>query len=154
MIMSDDHDIPLPNKDDVLFRGNFPDWQNNACTNKPSSYSYAEGYKIAAQRLIKHVVETGEDQDFLVYPIIFLYRHHIELLLKSILEQLPYLLDKKLKTNHCSHNLAELWNDLKSLIGEVSEACGWENLSLNAIEGIDCYICQPTHADPKSFTFR
>jgi hypothetical protein len=41
-------------------------------------------------------VEKQSDQDYLVYPIMFLYRHHIELALKNIILRTPYLIDRAL----------------------------------------------------------
>ena len=43
-----------------------------------------------AELLVAHVTDHQTDRDFLVYPIIFLYRHHVELMLKSILRRAPY----------------------------------------------------------------
>ncbi|HHS8916416.1 TPA: hypothetical protein ACTVMT_005267, partial [Escherichia coli] len=47
--------------------------------------AYTEGYRRAADILINHIDESGRDQDFLVYPVLFLYRHHLELLIKQII---------------------------------------------------------------------
>src|SRR5882724_8747168 len=48
---------------------------------------YSEGYRMAARQLTEGIEAKGErssDQDYLVYPIIFLYRHHLELVLKRL----------------------------------------------------------------------
>ncbi|GJH64862.1 hypothetical protein [Escherichia coli] len=54
------------------------DWHNNACLNYMPDHgtAYTEGYRRAADILINHIDESGRDQDFLVYPVLFLYRHH------------------------------------------------------------------------------
>ncbi|MCI5221569.1 MAG: hypothetical protein D3924_02515 [Candidatus Electrothrix sp. AR4] len=64
------------------------DWEMNACLNfsHDMSYGYIEGYLRAADRLVKHVFDTSKDQDVLVYPIAFMFRQHIELRLKSIID--------------------------------------------------------------------
>ena len=71
-----------PRKGDRLIRDDLPDGKSNACVNvmrAGDSIAYIEGYRRGALRLVQHVVEEQRDQDFLVYPIIFLDRHHIEL---------------------------------------------------------------------------
>jgi hypothetical protein len=63
------------------------DWKNNACLRNGDEYAYREGYRKGAQILVRAVEETQSDQDFLVYPIVFLYRHHIELALKRVIKR-------------------------------------------------------------------
>jgi hypothetical protein len=46
--------------------------------------AYAEGFKRLADVGVAHIEETGHGHDFLVYPIVYAYRHHIELSLKLI----------------------------------------------------------------------
>ena len=46
--------------------------------------------------LAEHVCDAGRGQDFLVYPIVYLYRHHIELTLKSIISVACFLVDHTL----------------------------------------------------------
>ena len=41
-------------------------------------YDYTTGYKDAADLLVAHVEETGWRADKLRYPIVFLYRQHLE----------------------------------------------------------------------------
>lgn len=78
---------PPPLKGDKLFRGDLRDWKNNACLRNGDEYAYREGYRRGAQILVRAVEETQSDQDFLVYPIVFLYRHHIELALKRVIKR-------------------------------------------------------------------
>lgn len=78
---------PPPRKGDKLFRGDLRDWKNNACLRNGNEYAYREGYRRGAQILVRAVEETQSDQDFLVYPIVFLYRHHIELALKRVIKR-------------------------------------------------------------------
>ena len=69
-----------------LFRTS-EDSNNNACINfrlDPHS-TYALGYKEAAQFLARNAANVSS-QDFFVYPIAFLYRHHLELQLKWIIK--------------------------------------------------------------------
>lgn len=101
------------------------DWQNNACLNYLPDHgtAYTEGYRRAADILINHIDDTGRDQDFLVYPVLFLYRHHLELLIKQVIglalaltedpDQYPYKKD--------NHNLNTLWSHAQKLILAVDD---------------------------------
>ncbi len=149
---------PPPRKGDKLFRGDLRDWKNNACLRDGDEYAYREGYRRGAQVLIRAVEETGSDQDFLVYPIVFLYRHHIELALKRIIRQTPYLIERpltKAEEDHLGgHRLDLLWQDFKPKTSEVTKAAGWSELPPEDIEGIDDYVRQVSEIDPASFSLR
>ncbi len=151
---------PRPRKGDQLVRSDQPDWKNNACLSVgEDQLAYVEGYKLGAQRLVQHVVETHSDQDFLVYPIIFLFRHHIELALKRIISRAPYLIEHPLteqqkKRLMNSHNLDCLWKDLKPMIGAVCEVAGCAEPAHADIQGLDDYIRQLHEFDAGSFAFR
>ena len=103
-------------------------------------------------------MEHNRDQDYLVYPVIFLYRHHVELALKNSIRRIPYLINRELtepEQQHLGrHRLDLLWQDLKPMLTDVSEEAGWEVLPVADVEGIDSYIRQLTELDPDSFAFR
>jgi hypothetical protein len=160
--INDDLEAPLPpRKGDTLFRGDLPDGMNNACLNvmrDGDPIAYMEGYRRGALRLVQHVVKSHCDQDFLVYPIFFLYRHHIELVLKRIIVRSHYLIVRSLtdeeKKHLGRHRLDLLWRDLKPMLSSVCEAAGWDMPDAADIEGIDSYIRQLSALDPDSFSFR
>ena len=78
--------LPPPRKSDVLF-GSGTDWETNACASTIDNImAYQNGYRRAAFHLAEYVCDARLGQDFLVYPIVYLYRHHIELTLKSIIQ--------------------------------------------------------------------
>jgi hypothetical protein len=149
---------PPPRKGDKLFRGDLRDWKSNACLREGDEHAYREGYRRGAQLLVEAVGETARDQDFLVYPIVFLYRHHIELALKRVVKQAPYLIERELtKVEKChleTHRLDSLWQDFKPMGAAVSKAAGWSELRKEDVEGIDDYIRQIAEVDPGSFSLR
>jgi len=157
-------DKPIsPRREDRLFRDDLPDWRTTAHLNTnlwaDPKNGYMEGYRRAAELLVLHVGERGNDKDVLVYPIIFLYRHHVELMLKSIILQLPYLLNEPLFEDEKrlamqSHKLDELWKLLKPKLEAVCKTVGWQKMDKADIDGIDSYIRQLTAYDPNSFSFR
>jgi hypothetical protein len=154
--------IPTPpSKEDILFRDGLPDSWNNACVNVTwgdDQHGYTEGYRRGARLLVEYVTEQQRDQDYLVYPIIFLYRHHIELALKNLIRQAPYVIDRPLsmtETQHLDrHRLDLLWQDFKPMFADVCKAAGWGKLNAADEEGIDNYIRQFTALDQESFSFR
>ena len=80
---------PPPFKTDRLF-GPDIDWETDA------ERAYSRGFRRAGLQLAAQVCESGKDQDTLVYPIVYLYRHHAELVLKSIIECARALLNRNL----------------------------------------------------------
>lgn len=75
---------------------------------------YAEGYKKAADRLIDHQIDQDSnvhENDYLVYPICFMYRQFIELRLKEILQLGSVWVDKEkdISRSMNTHNLADIW---------------------------------------------
>jgi hypothetical protein len=71
----------------------------------------AEGYRIAAERLAEHAPEWHE-QDFLLYPIVFLYRHYVELRLKDLIG-LGQRLAHEIVAVPETHDLLGLWGITK-----------------------------------------
>lgn len=92
----------------------------NACVNfsRDMSCGYTEGYRLAADLLTTHVATKNRDHDFLVYPICYLYRHHLELQLKQIIRIGRRLLDQDgVHPQH--HKLSELWPLAKGILRQA-----------------------------------
>jgi hypothetical protein len=156
---TDDHSRKLPpRKGERLFRGDLRDWKNNACLRQGDDYACREGYLRGAQILVQAVGEKEQDQDFLVYPIVFLYRHYVELVLKDVIRGAPYLIERELtadeKRHLQDHRLDRLWEDFKPMSSAISKAAGWDELPKEDIESIDDYIHQISDIDPRSYSLR
>lgn len=112
----------------MLFRDDLPDWHNNACLNATwgvDQAAYLEGYRCGARLLVEHVTEHARDQDFLVYPIIFLYRHHVELALKNIILQALPPDVKRVNLRHFAETierLADYFEGLDAAICSLADA--------------------------------
>jgi len=148
---------PAPHKGDQLFRSDAPN-ASTASINQNIS-AYTEGYRRGAEQLVQHVLSDGAELNFLVYPIIFLYRHHLELALKRILHRTPQLLgrNRTKKENERlwrGHNLDALWGDLRPLLNEVYSAMAWTEPEAADVEGIDDCMGQLSKVDPQSYSFR
>ncbi len=136
------------------------DFEVNACIAHlmEADFIYFSGFRRAAARLARHVCETGSDQDFLVYPIVYLYRHHAELVLKNIIEVAAALLDRELtKSDHEAlerHDLARLWAAARPLLNPVCALVPNPPFPDDDLAGIDSYIRQLHEHDPKGESFR
>ncbi|TSJ44344.1 hypothetical protein FO440_09250 [Mucilaginibacter corticis] len=139
---------------DILFRDDLPDVRNNAvlkyCFQQFSFY--ADGYKIAADRLIKICISERElgrgDIDVLIYPIVFNYRHYIELRLKEIIIGLRYCSGHE-NVKFDSHNLKTLWDELIILYDDFREENDEEDF-----RNAERLIHEFDKNDPNSMSFR
>lgn len=99
------------------------DFSTTASTNfGPNPFDlFASGYKLAADELVDHALGEIKDMDKLVYPIVFLYRHYLELRLKEIVRQGKDLLQEEgdFRKGRDGHMLALLWDDAKEIMLKI-----------------------------------
>lgn len=101
-----------------LFRGG-RNYRLNACAGLnggPYDYSnYADGYFEAAQRLIESLRENERRLDCLIYPVVFNFRHGVELSLKHLNHVLPRLWGEQTPTKW-THKLTDNWASVRSYL--------------------------------------
>lgn len=78
-------------------------------------YKYILGYKDAADILVDKIIYDASIQEFLAFPTIFLYRHFVELSLKSIIRD-GYKLYNIAADYRQIHFLDDLWKDCRAII--------------------------------------
>jgi hypothetical protein len=133
--------LPPPRKGDVLFGGG-DESQTNACIAHwhDVEWTYSTGFRRAAGYLAAQVCETGREQDTLIYPIVYLYRHQVGLALKSIIGVASALLERELseadRKKLGQHRLAELWGVARPLLDPVCELAGNPPFPSDDLEGI------------------
>lgn len=140
-----------------LFSGD-KDWKANACLNWSNDTIglYIEGYREAADKLVHDVVDSGTNQDILVFPISFLYRHYIELQLKHIIRESRIFLEEGASFPE-HHRIDDLWNTANSLMARIITV---HDKSINDyitkvdIQAIKTIITEFARVDPESFSFR
>lgn len=140
---------PWPQKGDILFKP-APDWWNNARVNFLHDHweTYVDGYKRAGDVLVEHVKNMRSDQDTLVYPIVFLYRHYIELRLKIIfMDGKQFVEDKKEFPAH--HDIVNLWGECKKIIVKV-----FVDDPIKDLNAVEKCIKEFAKIDPSSESFR
>ncbi|MDW9570205.1 hypothetical protein GOA98_24540 [Sinorhizobium meliloti] len=149
---------PPPRKDHVLFRA--AEAGTNACISywHNVNYPYKNGFRTAAGRLALQVCETHSDQDSLVYPILYLYRHHIELVLKDIFRSAAMLLNRSIADSEEEalgrHDLLPIWELIVLLLDPACEAIGEDAIPAEDIEGVRSYLHQVAEHDPDGQRFR
>lgn len=111
-------------------------------------YLYEEGYKRAAELLVG--ATQGETfPDGLLYPIVFLYRHYLELRLKSLLNSRPWE-ESSEPSKSPDHKLEPLWEIVKgSVIPRV-----WPEVQPEPVEAVDNCIKEFQEQDLNSTEFR
>jgi hypothetical protein len=117
-------------------------------TGIPEWLGYIEGYKLAPQILYGYVCEENRDQEKLVYPILFLWQHYIEIVLKhlSISFCLEAFEEPKFERNH---KLMDHWNHVRNQIEKhygraaKTEAEEW----YNSVGAIITELCSLTTCD-------
>lgn len=125
-----------------------PDWYLNSVLNVDWD-AYAEGYKKAGDTLVQYVVDNNRDQDFLVYPIVFMYRQYLELRLKELLLVSSNLYDQDIVIPK-DHNILSLWRKVRLNIEQT-----WpDSQAGNHNDEIEERIKELYSIDPGSYAFR
>lgn len=142
----------LPSSNDKLFKG-AEDWQYNACVDfkfhhSGKEHAYISGYKLAGDILCEKVFQDRHIVDLVVYPMVYNYRHYVELSLKAILHWGSGVLEQVVRP-HTNHNLETLWAKVRPLVqSRWPEA---DALQLDAVENL---ILEIAGVDSKSTAFR
>jgi hypothetical protein len=154
-MMEDDGSFPWPQNGNRLF-GVDEEWWYNACLNwagtKGAWQLYADGYRMGAEVLATHAVETRSDLDVLIYPIIFLYRQYLELRLKRLIQDAQHFLDRPVDFPK-QHGLAALWAVLAPLLVEIAAKTD-QGIPNEETDTISAIITEFESMDPGSSAFR
>lgn len=106
-----------------------------------------EGYRKSADTLVHQALEDRYEADYLIYPILFLYRHALELNLKYIINNYGHHVGVEAAWN--THNFAVLWpRFLEVLVGFGTEDPD------HADQVVGGVIAQFGNIDPGSFSHR
>ena len=82
------------------------------------SYHMTRGYKLAADLLVEQAEARGfSRRRQLVYPIVFCYRHFLELSLKDMLEKYGPMAN--VEPNRKGHQLESLWSNFRILLDNL-----------------------------------
>lgn len=110
--------------------------------------SYADGYKAAADLLVEKI-EGHAPEDILILPIVFMYRHHVELRLKYIITALDVLSRTQIP-NLAIHTLNPLWDYVKNHLGCIRGG----PFDAEMMASLDNLVAELSNLDPNSYRFR
>jgi hypothetical protein len=141
-------------KEDILFPRRSSEEQQAYCDIciGIKDWVYSRGFRLAAHHLAAQSSDTGPEQGFLIYPIVYLYRHHVELVLKAIITSAFGLLNRELTEQDLKtlgrHGLSELWREAWPLLDSVCKCASTLPFPALELEGVDSYIRQIHEHDP------
>lgn len=116
----------------------------------PSEGVYLVGFQRAADMIVASAQTSDLNPDDLVFPVAYLYRHHLELMLKELVR-----LGIRLGAlDRCAdilggHNLHKLWNKAKQLILQV-----WPDSPGDDVQAVEQVILEFHNLDPSGQAFR
>jgi len=152
--------MTTPSKRPSLFRGEKLSYNSCALHQYRDQWdAYAYGYKWAIDALFKEAKEGPHPTDVHYYPIIFVFRHYLEIRFKGLIKDLTKYVhpdqSKKDVIRH-GHEIGSLWNECKKLLIEFWEIDG-EKIGqgdLDYFKRIEGFIKDISAIDPRSESFR
>lgn len=115
---------------------------------------HGTAFKEAAEVVIDKIEADGDKpaNDIFVFPVVYLYRHGIEVNLKSIVHVgigLKFLKKEDVEEDLKWHNLAALWNHAKKLL-----LYRWSSSDPAPLKATEAVINELHQADPNGQVFR
>ncbi len=140
-------DFPWPSLGDRFFEPRGP-YRTTAHINRWTAdwMIYAEGYATAAELVVAHT--TRVDRNRVVYPVIYLYRHAIELALKYTLVIARKLLNEPGGLQK-GHGLNNIWCQVRPLLRQI-----WREGPEDELRAIDALVKELDANDHNAEKFR
>jgi len=107
------------------------------------------GYGEAAHALLDHVITGRGTIDTVVYPIVFNWRHHLELRLKIIIVIGATLFEDREPRIPGHHDLYRLWRDARGYITRT-----WRDEDDAALREVDVHLAEMARVDGNSYVFQ
>lgn len=108
---------------------------------------FADGYFKAAQVILTDVLKDPTSVDLEIYPLVFVYRHAIELSLKNLVTLLPRAFYES-ATSRPTHKLTDNWEVVRSYLLRLDE------IDKDDVEEVDSIIADFVDLDVDGQTFR
>ena len=111
--------LPWPDETDSLFAST-PDWRMRAILEFSAADwdAYLIGFKREADIILDQLASDPHYQELIVFPVLFLYRHYLELKMKQLIAQGSALLDQD-AIFPSTHSLLDLWRTCRPIITSV-----------------------------------
>ena len=115
----------------------------------PRFWMILAGYEEAAKHLVDIALEDRRERESLIFPILFLYRHYLELQLKYFIS--TYGHHAGVEPDWNNHDLSTLWHRFKEIYDEFG---GKEGDPDDAYSTVKKIVAQFAKMDPRSFSYR
>lgn len=138
-----------PRKGDLAFRAS-NDWDKNASVEERASTRLVlmtDGYKRGADMMVERAKNSNYERACLVYPIIFNYRHFLELSLKYLLAVFGPTVG--VERNWKSHDLATLWASYRMMLTGYGDHDPDETIPV-----VEKIVAEFAKIDPGSYSYR
>lgn len=116
---------------------------------------FAKGYRLAASTLTQSLLSRPAWPDYEAYPVVFLYRHSLELYLKNVISKgarLARLRGQELQQKMLYiHDLTKLTS---TAVGILRILFPRDSSLLEMLPKLECIVREFAHVDPDSITFR
>jgi len=112
----------------------------------------ASAYKEAGDSLIEHISEGTWHRDALAFPILFLYRHYLELRIKELILAGAPLVTASINVSSLfqQHDLLHLWTKLRPILEAL-----WDDPQSKAHDdAVEARIKEMNAIDSRSISFR
>ena len=139
-------DIRWPTKNDNLFTPGDPFLARGTVWDGEVSFA-ATGFKTAADNMVKRLYE-GHTNNFWTFPIVYCYRHYLELMLKHLIELFNQY-EETGETFPRTHDLVRLWKIVRDNCYEPKELVNDEEIPV-----VEKLIKEFQEFDSKSTAFR
>lgn len=110
---------------------------------------YSEGYREAGNALYKLSVENQYCENWILFPLVFNYRHYIELKLKELIFIGKSYLGEKPEFEN-NHNLLRLWREYRNEVLPKIESSTEQSILIN----MERLISEFNQKDCESMKFR
>lgn len=129
------------------------DYENNADIISGAQYynmwdKYATSYKIAGEAIAEKISLDKSNIDYLVYPLVYLYRQYFELRIKEILVTSQGYSNEKIEILF-NHDLLKAWQNCKTWIKTIRP-----EVTSAELENVETVLIDFNKYDQGSFSFR
>ena len=143
----------LQYKTNDLFRPGSPGHLNACVGQNGGPYGFADyslGYFDAARAVVQATINVQISSDIAVYPIVYTYRHGIELGLKHLADFLPKLWNETAPQIKATHELVDVWSVVKPYLARDRAF----DIDGNRVPYLDKVLADIIQFDPKAEVFR
>jgi hypothetical protein len=148
-----DHEsVPWPKQGDRLFISTGSAYEAPIASESAERlYHIMEGYKDAADILVAHTEKVPSHRRRLVYPIVYCYRHYLEIALKGLIISHGPAVNVALVAK--DHNLFGLWRKFRTIVEAHGQGDATDGND-KPLDAVEANIKEFNKLDPAAMTFR